>query len=409
VDYTDQVLRALSYAHQRNVIHRDIKPSNMMLTPKGVVKLMDFGIARSGEDRSLTITGTTLGSLGYMSPEQVKGETADARSDLYSVGISLYEMVTGQRPFQGDSDYAIMAAQIKEMPRPPIELQPGLAPALNEIILLAIAKEPAQRFQTADAFRNALGSIAAGSPMRRAAAAGVVADSSEQVTLMDTAFAGARMKDARAPASGSPSAPQPPRTMADTGSQSLPAAPPQTAPSRSKRGLYIVLGAFLAIGSLAAAEMYVRKAKAQPETGSTPQQVSPEVPAPPAAAAPTVTPSEAPPPQQQGADNQEAERKARAEEAARKARQQQLDALEREADQLSGRAEAVNSSLDRLQQQQNAAGYGLRGDMAARQSNMKANLAKAQDAVGRGDIDRAKRYLELAQSDAEALERFLGH
>jgi hypothetical protein len=155
--------------------------------------------------------------------------------------------------------------------------------------------------------------------------------------------------------------------------------------------------------------MYVRKAKAQPETGSTPQQVSPEVPAPPAAAAPTVTPSEAPPPQQQGADNQEAERKARAEEAARKAREQQLDALEREADQLSGRAEAVNSSLDRLQQQQNAAGYGLRGDMAARQSNMKANLAKAQDAVGRGDIDRAKRYLELAQSDAEALERFLGH
>ena len=96
---------------------------------------MDFGIARSGEDRSLTMTGTTLGSLSYMSPEQVKGEVTDARSDLYSVGISVYELVTGQRPFQAHSDYSIMAAHVKEVPKPPIELHSGLPPALNEIIL----------------------------------------------------------------------------------------------------------------------------------------------------------------------------------------------------------------------------------------------------------------------------------
>src|SRR3981189_2801974 len=121
VTFIDQVLSALSYAHQTHVIHRDIKPANMMLTPQGVVKLMDFGIARAGDDRSLTMTGATLGSLGYMSPEQVKGEPTDVRAYVYSVGVSLYEMVTGQRPFQATSDYSIMAAHVKETPKPPVE------------------------------------------------------------------------------------------------------------------------------------------------------------------------------------------------------------------------------------------------------------------------------------------------
>ena len=134
VNYIDQVLNALSYAHQQHVIHRDIKPANMMLTPQGVVKLMDFGIARSGDERSLTMTGTTLGSLNYMSPEQVKGEATDARSDLYSVGVSLYELVTGRKPFQAESDYSIMTAHVRDTAKPPIELQPGLPVTLNEII-----------------------------------------------------------------------------------------------------------------------------------------------------------------------------------------------------------------------------------------------------------------------------------
>src|SRR6476660_472524 len=164
LNYIGQVLSAVSYAHQQNVIHRDIKPANMMITPQGVVKLMDFGIARGGEDRSLTMTGTTMGSLSYMSPEQVKGEPTDGRSDLYSVGVSLYEMVTGQRPFVATSDYSIMAAHVKEAPKPPVDLHPGLPPALNEIILMAIAKDPALRFQTADAFRNALSSVPVAAP-----------------------------------------------------------------------------------------------------------------------------------------------------------------------------------------------------------------------------------------------------
>ena len=105
IDYTAQVLSALSYAHAHGVVHRDLKPANMIVTPSGVVKLMDFGIAKMAADRKLTQTGRTVGSLYYMSPEQIKGAAdLDPRSDLYSLGISLYEMVTGARPFQGDSE-----------------------------------------------------------------------------------------------------------------------------------------------------------------------------------------------------------------------------------------------------------------------------------------------------------------
>jgi serine/threonine-protein kinase len=162
---TSQVLDALSYAHTRGVVHRDIKPANIMLTPSGVVKLMDFGIARMQADRPLTRTGTTVGSLFYMSPEQINGGLPDLRSDLYSLGVTLYEMVTGRRPFVGDSDYSIMAAHLQEKPVPPIEIIAGVPLDLNDIILMAISKEPEQRFQNADAFhaavRNFAGSIGA--------------------------------------------------------------------------------------------------------------------------------------------------------------------------------------------------------------------------------------------------------
>ena len=144
--YMDDALSALSYAHKRNIIHRDVKPSNMMVTPQGLLKLMDFGIARSGNDKNLTVTGTALGSLNYMSPEQIQGGAVDARSDIYSLGIALYEIVTGKQPFKRDSDFAIMAAHMKEMPQHPIELRPDMPQGLNDIILMAIAKDPDPAF-----------------------------------------------------------------------------------------------------------------------------------------------------------------------------------------------------------------------------------------------------------------------
>ncbi|MGA6959647.1 MAG: serine/threonine-protein kinase, partial [Candidatus Acidiferrales bacterium] len=158
--YFDQVLAALSCAHALRIVHRDIKPANIMLTPQGVVKLMDFGIARSGNDLGLTMTGTTLGSVAYMSPEQVRCEPIDGRSDLYSVGVSLYETITGQRPYVSENNFEIMQAHLQIPPTPPSELKPDIPPALSQLILMAMAKDPAERFQTADALRAALMSLA---------------------------------------------------------------------------------------------------------------------------------------------------------------------------------------------------------------------------------------------------------
>ncbi len=170
--YAAEVLDALGYAHAHGVIHRDIKPANIMLTSGGQIKLMDFGIARVQADRHLTQTGSTVGSLFYMSPEQIKGGDPDGRSDLYSLGITMYEMVTGRRPFLGDSDFQIMSAHLQQAPMAPIEVIPGIPTALSDIILMAIEKEPAARFQSAEAFRAALATAfpAAVTPTRTMAA-----------------------------------------------------------------------------------------------------------------------------------------------------------------------------------------------------------------------------------------------
>jgi len=156
IDYSMQALAALNYAHDRGVTHRDIKPANIMITDHGVVKLMDFGIAKSNNNMQLTRPGTTMGSVYYMSPEQVRGETVDARSDVYSFGVMLYEMLTGRKPFQAETSYSVLNAQLNEEPTPPMQINPVLPQELNNLVLRAMAKQPDKRFQSADDFRNAL-------------------------------------------------------------------------------------------------------------------------------------------------------------------------------------------------------------------------------------------------------------
>jgi serine/threonine-protein kinase len=151
------VLGALGYAHSRGVVHRDIKPDNILVTHAGAAKLTDFGVAFLSGDRGLTSTGAAVGSLHYMSPEQVRGGEVDGRSDLYSVGITLYELTTGKRAIQGDSSWSIMNGHLNQQPTPPADLNPTLPRDLSDVILRSIAKTPGERFQTADEFRSALG------------------------------------------------------------------------------------------------------------------------------------------------------------------------------------------------------------------------------------------------------------
>jgi len=151
-----RVLDALGYAHSQGVIHRDVKPANIVVLPDGAVKLLDFGIAQGATERRLTMTGMVVGSLSYMSPEQVTAGHVDARSDLYSVGVTLYQALTGDVPFRGASDYDIMRAHTSEPPRTPTQLKPDIPAPLSDAVVRALAKKPADRFQTAEEFRSAI-------------------------------------------------------------------------------------------------------------------------------------------------------------------------------------------------------------------------------------------------------------
>ncbi len=156
LDTITQVLQALVYAHRLGVVHRDIKPSNIMITESGVVKLLDFGIALTEHASELTSAGYLLGSLNYMSPEQVGGSKATSRSDIYSVGVTLYEMLTGRLPVTGSTNYEIMTAIMNNAPAPPHHVAPLVPVAMSEAVMRALTKDPAQRFATAGEFLDAL-------------------------------------------------------------------------------------------------------------------------------------------------------------------------------------------------------------------------------------------------------------
>ena len=307
-----QVLDALAYAHARGVVHRDIKPANIMITPSGVVKLMDFGIARMQADRQLTKTGTTVGSLYYMSPEQINGGQPDPRSDLYSLGVTLYEMVTGRRPFVGDSDYSIMAAHLQNKPVAPMEIIAGVPLDLNDIILMAIAKDPEQRFQKAEAFRAALGNFAgsmgvtlgalpeaakvtppAAPPPR--AAAPPLPPTATGISVPPPPRAPTFVPAPPLPPTVVP-LPAPPVFQARPGPapvlQTQPGPPPQSR-SGSRRGLYMALGSVATLLVLAAAIIEGPKLLHSSASSAAPQVAAPVESK---AAESTATPA-APPPQ----------------------------------------------------------------------------------------------------------------
>ena len=466
VNYSDQVLSALSYAHKQNIIHRDIKPANMMLTPQGVVKLMDFGIARSATDGSLTSTGTTLGSLNYMPPEQVRGESADQRSDIYSFGVSLYELLTGKLPFKGDSQYSLMTAHLNEVAKPPISWRSDLPTSLNEIILIAMAKDPAQRFQSADAFRAALKSVPL-EPLPRSATTLTPTPQVEcaDETLVETGAirALAANPPTKMPKPLTPPPPTPVATVPATQPAPPVIQPPPSAPRpSSSRGLWVAIGALVGISAIISAGIYIPRKMfthadpskaafpANSDTSTAPSttpapapdtipnvsistgaggvslqsdkgsiKVDPEgnvsiqtptgnintssngnvdisrtparKPASPPAAGNSLTVPPTSPPVHGGPSPEE------------------IAKVEDEADKLNVRGATVSQSLDTLRQQQQASGYGLRGDIASSQERMKAYLVKANSALRAQDLANAQKYFDLADAEISKLEKFLGH
>ena len=413
--YVIQVLRALSYAHARGVTHRDIKPSNIMVMPDGAVKLMDFGIANVANDPKLTGTGVTVGSPYYMSPEQIRGELPDPRSDIYSLGIMLYEMVTGRRPINGDSQFSIMSAHLNDVPTPPIALDHTLPAGLNEIILMSIAKQAERRFQTADAFLNALESVR-----------GSLGNAAAPVTVSP-------MKTAPQVIATPPN--PPPRAMQ------------VVSQPKSHRGLYMALGATAAVVVLAVAGLEGPKwfrTSARDQVAApvaTPKPVTPQAVPPtpttvisePAAVTPAVPPTAAPAipsrldapmqehrpkevqrsipqterPVRDAAPVPQAPAAAAPMPAAPTVSAAELQKIEDRLAHLSSRMSSLDHSLQRMEQSQSASGLGMRSDFIQSRDMMHSFAGQAEAALRNQDIPAATRYLDRAEIQVDKLAKAL--
>ena len=252
VDLTVQVLRAARFAHRRGIIHRDFKPQNVIVDDDGRAKVTDFGIARAGAS-DMTQTGSILGTAQYLSPEQAQGHAVGARSDLYSIGIILYELLTGRVPFEAESAITIALKQVSEAPVPPSELNARVTPELESVVLRALAKEPRERFADADEFIAALDAAASRIPSPRAIAAAEAA----AAALPAAAVMAGGVMAARPPP---PAAPPPPPPNPPTGVYPVieerreqivaPPLPPvgPAGPAARKRWHWILLGALALIG-----------------------------------------------------------------------------------------------------------------------------------------------------------------
>jgi beta-lactam-binding protein with PASTA domain/predicted Ser/Thr protein kinase len=176
------VCAALDFSHRNGIVHRDVKPGNVMITPTGAVKVMDFGIARAAADAGATVTATAqvIGTAQYLSPEQARGENVDARSDVYSTGCMLYELLTGHPPFTGDSPVAVAYQHVREIAPPPSSSNPDVPPDLDAIVMKSMAKNPANRYQTANEMRSDLIRAINGRPV---AAEPVLSDEERTVVL----------------------------------------------------------------------------------------------------------------------------------------------------------------------------------------------------------------------------------
>ena len=229
------VAAALDFAHRRGVIHRDVKPGNVLIDDRAQVKVADFGIARAiGTSEDLTQTGSVMGTATYFSPEQAQGYPVDPRSDVYSLGVVLYEMAAGRAPFSGDSPVSIAYKHVKEAPPLPSQLNPAVPPALEAVIMKALAKDPAARYQSAEEMRSDLVRFVNGQPVMAAAAMAVAATSVLGTVGGDPTMVNAGMGGGHT------------AVLPATGAR--PVGPPPE--DRSRAGLYALLALVLALLAL---------------------------------------------------------------------------------------------------------------------------------------------------------------
>jgi beta-lactam-binding protein with PASTA domain/predicted Ser/Thr protein kinase len=234
MEIAEAVANALADAHEAGLVHRDIKPGNIMVTREGEVKVMDFGIARTTTGDTLTQTASILGTASYLSPEQAQGESVDARSDIYSVGCVLYEMLTAAAPFTGDSPVAIAYKHVRENPVPPSRSNPDVSSALEAVVMKCMAKNPANRYQSAEELRADLQRVRqGGAPL----ATPVMAESTEMLTRTHA---------------------QPDQTAVMTG------FPPDEHPDRRRTWLTVV-GVILVLAALGVAAWFLVRSLVPPE------------------------------------------------------------------------------------------------------------------------------------------------
>jgi eukaryotic-like serine/threonine-protein kinase len=429
VDYMHQVLAALSFAHNRGVVHRDVKPANIMITPNGIAKLTDFGIAKSKIQDELTRPGTTVGSLYYMSPEQARGGcTVDGRSDIYSVGITMYELLAGRRPFEDESAYVILHSQLTVVPPPPIEVNPLLPKPVSDLILQALEKDPAKRFQNAAAFSDALRQatgIAATTPIESspAFASGIAATQAVGARIVPAAAAAETSRFATAAhrglwiaaealavvvvlVFGALGLPHLLRTVATaktighatTQSSSFPVAlHAGVAGTNTGHSAPIPLPAPPEIpndDSAPAPAIASAPPQARATAGSSSQRVRPVAPK---LARVEYQPSSLPNTMAEGEERQ-------AKPSLSASTLAELQEVRNQTAELDARAAAARIIVKRLKSEQEAAGAGLNQEVAGAYVRMNAYLSAEKTDLEDGDVAAARDHMEKAKHEVNSLE-----